>query len=208
MLAGPRYLYALAETGTLPAAFARIHPRYRTPHIAILTQTRVAAVRYTLVADEFLIWDEAARDDDLIVQYLASSEKVGIDTELELIRSRARAMASHINRDLSFANLQASVARLYNSVGYDAVDVHRQAGAIAASTGEASFDVETRLIRNELGRPDCFPVEPTRCPGCGETAMWAPIEPLDERTARALEASRRMQQESETRPPSLSTKPP
>ena len=80
------------------------------------------------------------------------------------------------------------------SVGYDAVDAHRQAAAIAASTGEASFDVETRLIRNELGRPDCFPVEPTRCPGCGETAMWAPIEPLDERTARALETSRRMQQ--------------
>ncbi len=89
--------------------------------MAILTQTRVAAVRYTLVADEFLVWDQAARDDDLIVQYLASSEKAGIDNELELIRSRARAMASHINRDLAFANLQASVARLFNSVGHDAV---------------------------------------------------------------------------------------
>lgn len=42
ILAGPRYLYALAETGKLPAVFARIHPRYRTPHIAIITQTGVA----------------------------------------------------------------------------------------------------------------------------------------------------------------------
>jgi len=89
--------------------------------VAILAQTRIAAVRYGLVADEFQIWDEAARDDDLIVQYLASSGKVGTDTELELIRARARAMASHINRDLAYANVQASVARLFNSVGYDAV---------------------------------------------------------------------------------------
>ena len=42
VLAGPRYLYALAESGRLPAVFARIHPRYRTPHVAILTQTGVA----------------------------------------------------------------------------------------------------------------------------------------------------------------------
>lgn len=42
VLAGPRYLYALAEGGRLPAAFARIHPRFRTPHVAILTQTAVA----------------------------------------------------------------------------------------------------------------------------------------------------------------------
>ena len=42
VLAGPRYLYALAQTGRLPAVLARIHPRYRTPHVAILTQTGVA----------------------------------------------------------------------------------------------------------------------------------------------------------------------
>ena len=39
VLAGPRYLYALAEMGKLPAVFGKIHPRYRTPYIAILTQT-------------------------------------------------------------------------------------------------------------------------------------------------------------------------
>jgi amino acid transporter len=42
VLAGPRYLYALAEKGRLPSVFARIHPRYHTPYIAILTQTGVA----------------------------------------------------------------------------------------------------------------------------------------------------------------------
>jgi len=42
ILAGPRYLYAHAETGRLPRALARIHPRYRTPHVAILTQSGIA----------------------------------------------------------------------------------------------------------------------------------------------------------------------
>ena len=68
------------------------------------TQTRIAAVRYTLVADEFLVWDDASRDDDTIVKYLASSAQVGIDTELELIRAKARALASRMNRDLAYAN--------------------------------------------------------------------------------------------------------
>ena len=104
--------------------------------VAVLTQTRIAGVRYMLVADEFLVWDEAARDDDLIVQYLTSSEKVGIDNELELIRARARAMASHMNRDLAYANLQASVARLFNSVGYDAVPRDDEKNELAELTSK------------------------------------------------------------------------
>jgi hypothetical protein len=88
-----------------------------------------------LVSDEFLIWDEAARDDDLIVEYLASSQKAGIDNELELIRTRARAMASHMNRDLAYANVQASIARLYNSIGYDAVPRAEESKALAELSG-------------------------------------------------------------------------
>ncbi len=32
-----RLLYSMAEDGMLPAVFAQLHPRYRTPHVAILT---------------------------------------------------------------------------------------------------------------------------------------------------------------------------
>jgi hypothetical protein len=113
--------------------------------MAILTQTRIAAVRYTLVADEFLVWDDASRDDDTIVKYLASSAQVGIDTELELIRARARALASSMNRDLAYANVQASVARLYNSVGYDAVPQADEAKAMA----ELSQLVDARFAELE-----------------------------------------------------------
>ncbi len=42
VLAGPRYLYALAENGRLPRVLAKIHPRYHTPYVAILTQSGIA----------------------------------------------------------------------------------------------------------------------------------------------------------------------
>ena len=125
--------------------------------MAILAQTRIAAVRYTLVADEFLVWDDASRDDDTIVKYLASSAQVGIDTELELIRAKARALASRMNRDLAFANVQASVARLYNSVGYDAVPQADESRAMA----ELSRLVDARFT--ELEHASFSPrVEPER----------------------------------------------
>lgn len=37
ILASPRLIYAAAEDGLLPRFFARIHPRYTTPYVAILT---------------------------------------------------------------------------------------------------------------------------------------------------------------------------
>ena len=42
VLAGPRYLYALAEDGFGPRALASLHPRFRTPWVAILTQSAIA----------------------------------------------------------------------------------------------------------------------------------------------------------------------
>jgi amino acid transporter len=45
MLGSPRALFALARDGMLPSALARVHPRFHTPHVAILTYaTLVAAV--------------------------------------------------------------------------------------------------------------------------------------------------------------------
>ncbi len=42
MLAGPRMLYAFGTEKDVPPLFARVHPKYRTPHIAILVTALVA----------------------------------------------------------------------------------------------------------------------------------------------------------------------
>ena len=36
IIGGSRLIFALAESGSLPAVFARLHPRYKTPYAAIL----------------------------------------------------------------------------------------------------------------------------------------------------------------------------
>ena len=62
VLAGPRYLYALAGMGRLPAVFGKIHPRYRTPYVAILTQTGVALLlMLTGTAEELAVLSAIAR---------------------------------------------------------------------------------------------------------------------------------------------------
>ena len=36
MIGGSRVVFALAESGSLPAIFARLHPRYKTPYAAVI----------------------------------------------------------------------------------------------------------------------------------------------------------------------------
>lgn len=42
MLTGPRYLFAIASDGYGPRSLARVHPRYRTPAVAIVLQAVIA----------------------------------------------------------------------------------------------------------------------------------------------------------------------
>jgi len=90
-------------------------------------------------------------------------------------------------RDQDFPETNALVSRIALcaycgsriTVGYDAVVLHEQAVGIAGKTGEATFDVESRLIQAQLREHHHFVVEPTRCPDCGEQAVWTPIEAID-----------------------------
>lgn len=43
-LIGPRYLFALARDGYGPTIMGKVHPRYRTPAAAIITQTVIALI--------------------------------------------------------------------------------------------------------------------------------------------------------------------
>jgi len=42
VLSGARYLYALAERRQIPGFFAGVHPRFRTPWVALITQSAIA----------------------------------------------------------------------------------------------------------------------------------------------------------------------
>ena len=48
ILQSPRVLFSMAERGELPSALARVHPRFKTPHVAILVYaTLTLAVAWT-----------------------------------------------------------------------------------------------------------------------------------------------------------------
>jgi len=50
-----RVMFALAESGYLPAAFMRIHPKYKTPYVGILTIGIVSLVA-PLFGRTILVW--------------------------------------------------------------------------------------------------------------------------------------------------------
>jgi len=51
------------------------------------------------------------------------------------------------------------------ALGYDAAALHERATDIAGRTGQAAFDIETRLVREAFAQPDHYPEEPRFCPG-------------------------------------------
>jgi amino acid transporter len=69
ILTGSRMLFALAEHGDLPAAFARVHPAYRTPSVAILFTTAVAIA---LALSGTFVWLAVASAIARLVVYAAS----------------------------------------------------------------------------------------------------------------------------------------
>jgi APA family basic amino acid/polyamine antiporter len=44
LMAQPRIFYTMARDGLMPAAFGRVHPRFRTPHVATIITGSVAAL--------------------------------------------------------------------------------------------------------------------------------------------------------------------
>jgi amino acid transporter len=64
-LAVPRMLFAFARDGFLPARLAAVHPRWRTPHLAIAAQTVVVA--YLALFGDFEVLAVAANVSVLLV---------------------------------------------------------------------------------------------------------------------------------------------
>lgn len=87
--------------------------------MAVLTQIRVGIQRYGLSLSELKYNEESLRVDQRLLNYAQSAEKTKFDSELEVIRSEARALLAEYQRYASYSNAQAAWGRVYNSVGLD-----------------------------------------------------------------------------------------
>ena len=95
--------------------------------MAVLTQLRVAAQRYGLAKEELDQVAESANVDQRLANYAKAAATSRVDSELEVIRTEARALLSSYQRHVAYSNAQAAFGRLYNSIGFDVAPTDRNA---------------------------------------------------------------------------------
>ena len=89
--------------------------------MAIITQLRVAVDRYKLALEDFKLADRAAQVDDRLAKNMRASVTARLDSELEAIRTEARAALGAYQRANAYANAQIAFGRLYNTLGFDPI---------------------------------------------------------------------------------------
>ncbi len=87
--------------------------------VAVLTQVRVAAMRYGMAREELATVGASALVDQRLANFSKASASSRVDSELELIRTEARALLSTYQRQIAYANAQNAWGRLYHSLGLD-----------------------------------------------------------------------------------------
>jgi outer membrane protein TolC len=87
--------------------------------MAALTQVRVAAQRYGLAKEELEQVADSANVDQRLANYAKAAATSRVDSELEVIRTEARALLSSYQRHVAYANAQAAYGRMFNSIGLD-----------------------------------------------------------------------------------------
>ena len=126
--------------------------------MAVLTQVRVAIERYNLALVDFENADEASKVDQRLLDYAKAAATTRVDTELEVVRTEARALIARFQRYASYASAQVAYGRVYNSLGLDVLpdriesdDVASLAKMVAAHIQE--WEKETFIDEVEEPRP-------------------------------------------------------
>lgn len=88
---------------------------------AVLAQIRIAVTRYEVLGKEYEYWQDSVADDNRYLQTLSSSALAGVETELEIIRAKAKLLGTQISASLAYATLEGAMGRVFNSVGLDAL---------------------------------------------------------------------------------------
>ena len=69
MIGGSRVMYALSQSGSLPAIFSRLHPRYGTPYVAVLAIGFLSCVS-PLFGRTIIVWLVDVSSFAIVVAYL------------------------------------------------------------------------------------------------------------------------------------------
>ena len=90
--------------------------------MAIMTQLRVSVDRYNLALEDYKLADTAANVDKRLADYTKASVSAKLESELEAIRTQARAVLGAYQKANTYANAQIAFGRLYNTLGFDPLE--------------------------------------------------------------------------------------
>lgn len=103
---------------------------------AVLAQIRIAVTRYEVLGREYEYWLDAIADDKRYLDTLTSTAAVGLETELELIRSKAKLIGTRASAGVAYATLEGAMGRIYNSVGLDVLPREMKRNDLQSLTSE------------------------------------------------------------------------
>ena len=113
--------------------------------MAILTQLRVSVERYRLALEDYKLADTAANVDKRLADYTKASVSAKLESELEAIRTQARAVLGAYQKANTYANAQIAYGRLYNTLGFDPLEDNFDGNTISELTNR----VKTHLDESE-----------------------------------------------------------
>lgn len=102
--------------------------------MAVLSQVRVAMAQYRELAQEYALTADQAEIDDRIRRQYANGVDAGQQGELGGIQAEVAALLSDLRRDLVFADLHNSYARVMVSAGVDPLPETVPSASVAALT--------------------------------------------------------------------------
>lgn len=113
--------------------------------MAVLTQLRVGVERYRLALEDYRLAEEASKVDQRLADYAKASVTARVDSELEAIRTQARAILGEYQRANAYSNAQIAHGRLYNTLGFDPLND----AALDASLDDLKLAVQEQFKANE-----------------------------------------------------------
>ena len=123
---GVRISWNLLQLVALPSLKATQEQQVRTDEarrmalsMAVMTQLRVGVARYRLAVEDFRLADTAAQVDKRMADYTRAAVTARLESELEAIRTQARAVLGSFQRANTYASAQIAFGRLYNTLGFD-----------------------------------------------------------------------------------------
>ena len=128
--------------------------------MAVMTQTRIAVLRYGLARSDLDLAQKSLDVDARVASVAQSGVSSRAETELELVRATARAAVSKYQRAIAYANAQAAYARIQHSLGQefdfgniDAASVSELTGKVKTALAEAEKQLPTPLLAKAGARP-------------------------------------------------------